>query len=1465
MDMYISRERSRQPATSRGLGAHFTSPVKKRPGKRKTQVMTTTAFDATRKKQRLQDELDALLATEVPVVRKRKSGPMDDGVPHERGMEEECEEVEIREEPVELLGQGSLDAGQEPEGGLPESYPQDNTESNSNNLENQARKKKRVTPDQATTILYEKWRALLPLLVDDILAYTSSSIGIAIQTVGSEIKGLCRTPSRPGLADLKVTKVICLYFDHFKSINVLTCSCCPQALAQVLVRNGLFPTAPSQIRMAISIELLDFYAALFERSCDAVNAMAAALNTFYTKRGFHFLNNKNEKIREPFRRGLGYAAQWLDGLRVLIERRVEDALTASDQILQQDAASTLQKNDLENLSECMRILRQLCPACFGGSTFGRPLEDGGDFQICTDGNFHHRHLISGGSSIPFHDPKHIIPKAFVDETGEKIIKARKLLPKRRKCPVPDEAIDDCEESYDAANGDKKKAAGEARYDDYGWMSLVCRHDIPLFFANIDTPGEQQKYAIALILWFAKHVPKNATFSVLYDIACVVDRSVNKFDILPADLLNRVQFVTTAMHVYGHQWACQLAYNPRLCRGLGLTDGEGVERIWSRLRKMVGIVRTSSVARRIWLTDRQLSSIAHDLRDDLGDWIRRRLKQGIQKQGEKAKEFLKTITVSNAELQTQWEMQKGAQMSLRSHAPARLKKELDTVLTLQGDLDAVEKAIQTAKVALSASSAPSQSASILVGLEEMHDQLSEKVEELYVSLNIHESYPDLQGVGIDFVRTLLMARDLKVNIRKRAIGSFFEWDRLDQAVGGRSNPLGTKLHQHTRKAIAKRQPALMRSIRKFNLYCEKLENLYEPTSNIPLPLPLPTKLMELRDNSSLMEDVWITPSNENLPMWLEDSEVREGIRAMLKAERCVEEQRRLGMESDNLCRWFGREIGAVELALRNPLYSSLNVVLSQYRDHLHHQKPRWVTPMASALRFDNHITNSKVQAARFLPESETLSLRWVHELRSSSQEIRHPEEGSMTPSEVNDADSDVEESFEGFLPSTEPDDVLITESMESLDDGEEGMDTDSSALAYASEDLSLVWTPPGMNEDVSFIDYFNSLVIAPFVGAKYAKRKYGSDWFSDPDLRRFDSPTSLLNDTCINGGAAVIQQLFSEIPFIQILPGDAPFSPHIFCRKSVTRPLTKNSGEICGRHWVLAVAYVRSGEVYLFDSFAGRNEWKKDIPDISLLIRRLILIAKNQGHTLDIPKSGWVAKRAVVQSVQSNGHDCGLWVLAWIAIVFRGFNSSGTLLTEDIMPEWRALLVRLIRNLPQLVRIYANADFIRIVARYYKQASEYGQEDFLLLDGYKIFKDRWPASQYSPSDFFGKVKKATRVVNPISLAMGRYWFDELNLQQDRRDRDYASRWGLGFLTFPEDADITNASQGSKGESDGGDDGDDSDAENSGELDGEDDMTADPEWFQRVQSLVDDDEANILPPKHLRLRRRKVTLRPWALAM
>ena len=74
-------------------------------------------------------------------------------------------------------------------------------------------------------------------------------------------------------------------------------------------------------------------------------------------------------------------------------------------------------------------------------------------------------------------------------------------------------------------------------------------------------------------------------------------------------------------------------------------------------------------------------------------------------------------------------------------------------------------------------------------------------------------------------------------------------------------IGTKLHQQTRKAIAKRQPVLMSAIHKFNKYCKQLEQLYDPEYAIPLPTPLSVKLADLRNDQTLLHNVWITPSKD----------------------------------------------------------------------------------------------------------------------------------------------------------------------------------------------------------------------------------------------------------------------------------------------------------------------------------------------------------------------------------------------------------------------------------------------------------------------------------------------------------------------------------------------------------------------------------------------------------------------------
>ena len=157
--------------------------------------------------------------------------------------------------------------------------------------------------------------------------------------------------------------------------------------------------------------------------------------------------------------------------------------------------------------------------------------------------------------------------------------------------VLDEAINQYEASYDATDGNKQKATMEC-FDDTRIMALICHHDIPLFFANIDTPSEQQKFSIALIEHLFTFLLPSATVVVLYDVGCILAHSlekvhqiialiststdIRKFDILCDDIICCIHFATTAMHAYGHEWACQLIYNPQIIPGLGLSDGEGTK-------------------------------------------------------------------------------------------------------------------------------------------------------------------------------------------------------------------------------------------------------------------------------------------------------------------------------------------------------------------------------------------------------------------------------------------------------------------------------------------------------------------------------------------------------------------------------------------------------------------------------------------------------------------------------------------------------------------------------------------------------------------------------------------------------------------------------------------------------------------------------------------------------------------------
>ncbi|KIM69837.1 hypothetical protein SCLCIDRAFT_94511, partial [Scleroderma citrinum Foug A] len=63
-------------------------------------------------------------------------------------------------------------------------------------------------------------------------------------------------------------------------------------LPHMLISHGLFPTVPTQPWMAVSVDLLSFFHALFEHSCDTIHTLTSALGTYYSRQGFHVMDHK---------------------------------------------------------------------------------------------------------------------------------------------------------------------------------------------------------------------------------------------------------------------------------------------------------------------------------------------------------------------------------------------------------------------------------------------------------------------------------------------------------------------------------------------------------------------------------------------------------------------------------------------------------------------------------------------------------------------------------------------------------------------------------------------------------------------------------------------------------------------------------------------------------------------------------------------------------------------------------------------------------------------------------------------------------------------------------------------------------------------------------------------------------------------------------------------------------------------
>ncbi|KAJ3833055.1 hypothetical protein F5878DRAFT_507220, partial [Lentinula raphanica] len=283
----------------------------------------------------------------------------------------------------------------------------------------------------------------------------------------------------------------------------------------------------------------------------------------------------------------------------------------SNQSESKDAEDEL-RSPLTRPTEC---LRARCAACFGG--------DCKNVVVNVDACYTQKH-----SSKSSRDPPRIHPRTFFIPEAE--VKAWKQYvdlirpskkqarpPKKRHrtdddgqeqdhCEaglrVPNSVLDGCLASFTAA--DEARIKGSTRFFDVtANMTLLCRHDRPLFSVNIDTAGEGQHLVFALLSKLFEHLPSHVEVRFLYDIGCQLHRSCEKWGFLKP-YLTRLTFAVSIFHAFGHQWPCQLIYHPRKCVGYGLSDGEGAERLWHSLSHLIAYGRVAGYHVRMYNLDSQ---------------------------------------------------------------------------------------------------------------------------------------------------------------------------------------------------------------------------------------------------------------------------------------------------------------------------------------------------------------------------------------------------------------------------------------------------------------------------------------------------------------------------------------------------------------------------------------------------------------------------------------------------------------------------------------------------------------------------------------------------------------------------------------------------------------------------------------------------------------------------------------------
>ncbi|EIW73908.1 hypothetical protein CONPUDRAFT_160580 [Coniophora puteana RWD-64-598 SS2] len=538
---------------------------------------------------------------------------------------------------------------------------------------------------------WRRWsHDVIPSLIWPYLEYMSRSQSLQSDAT-LDVKSI-----RCNCERMRIT-VVCLKFHKLEEITLDTCKCLTAPYQ--LMCAGMFPNAPVKPSLAVDLRVLNLVNHMFWRLTPNTTAWCEALEDFFNDMGYRFAS------KEPLRRRFAVAAHWFSILRLSADDHLKNYLRTPSLPAKSPSGEDEDVSGGEDSPHASTYLQDRCALCFPASLTPSALSRSSpDVIVCLDACFTQKRA-NNPKQAGIEDPPNPAASFFMPDDEVKEMENwvnEKRQPHKRGRPeadarernnedaveqgmkVPVSSLDACGGSFKAAD-EKREKASTRFFADTGLMALVCRHDRVLWFCNMTSSGERQHYALALINKLFLHLSDQMTVGILYDIACQLERSTRKWNLIPDDILARMVFGISVFHAFGHQWPCQVVYHPRKRTGFGFSDGEGCERLWSALRFLISILRVSGFHRRRFVLDNQVRFLDNKHTHGYGLWLRNKW-WACQERKNKAKAAWSACGASEDTLREEWAAQSSAQTKpLPRQSRSRVEAEILRALELENTI------------------------------------------------------------------------------------------------------------------------------------------------------------------------------------------------------------------------------------------------------------------------------------------------------------------------------------------------------------------------------------------------------------------------------------------------------------------------------------------------------------------------------------------------------------------------------------------------------------------------------------------------------------------------------------------------------------------------------------------------------------------------------------------------------------